>query len=105
MHARTPITRALSSHSPLPPPPAQYASVALDYAWFAGSTALLLAIPVLIEIQRETTVMVMQRQREAEIAQIQEQAKMQHGGFVEQMKGLGALVSGSAGGGAGGQGQ
>lgn len=72
-----------------------YVGVALDYAWFAGSTALLLSIPILIEIQRETTVMVMQRQREAEIAQIHEQAKMQHGGFVEQMKGLAALAGGA----------
>lgn len=72
-----------------------YASAALDYAWYAGSTALLLSIPILIEVQRETTVMVMQRQREAEIAQINEQAKMQHGGFVEQMKGLAALAGGT----------
>jgi hypothetical protein len=74
----------------------QYATLALDYAWFAGSSALLLSIPILIEIQRETTVMVMQKQREVELNQMQEQLRMQHGGFVEQMKGLGNLVAGGA---------
>lgn len=75
----------------------QYISTAIDYAWFAGSTALLLAIPVLIEVQRETTVMVMQKQREAELMQIQEQARAQQAGFADQLKGLGALIGGAAG--------
>ncbi len=69
---------------------------ALDYAWFLGTTGLLLTLPVLVEIQRETTVLVMQKQREAEMASVQEQAKHANGGVVEQMKGLGALIASSA---------
>ncbi len=75
----------------------QYVSTAVDYAWFAGTAALLLALPVLVEVQRETTVLLMQKQREAEVAQIQEQARLQQGGFVEQMKGLGQMVAGAGG--------
>jgi hypothetical protein len=67
-----------------------------DYAWFAGSTALLLTLPMLVEIQRETTVLVMQRQREQELAQVQEQARHANVGVVEQMKGLGSLLSSAA---------
>jgi len=36
----------------------------------------------------------MQKQREMELAQIQEQARLQQGGIVEQLKGLGQLVGG-----------
>ncbi len=36
----------------------------------------------------------MQKQREMELAQIQEQTRLQQGGFVEQLKGLGQLVGG-----------
>ena len=68
-----------------------------DLAWFAGSAALLLTLPMLVEIQRETTVLVMQKQREAEIAQIQEQAKHSNAGVVEQMKGFGSLIASSTG--------
>ncbi len=75
----------------------QYVSTAVDYAWFAGTAALLLTLPVLVEVQRETTVLLMQKQREAEVAQIQEQARLQQGGFVEQMKGLGQMIGGAAG--------
>jgi hypothetical protein len=75
----------------------QIAALAGDYAWFVGSSALLLTLPVLVEIQRETTVMVMQRQRETEIAQIQEQARMQNAGVLEQIKGMGQLLSAGAG--------
>ena len=70
-----------------------------DFAWFAGSTALLLALPMLVEIQRETTVLVMQRQREQELTQVQEQARQANVGVVEQMKGLGTLLASGAGGG------
>jgi hypothetical protein len=70
--------------------------MAVDYAWFLGTTALLLTLPVLVEIQRETTVLVMQKQREAEMAQIQEHAKAANGSMVDQMKGLGALIAAGA---------
>ena len=43
-------------------------SFASDYVWFAASAALFLTLPMVVEIQRETTVLVMQRQREAELA-------------------------------------
>jgi hypothetical protein len=55
---------------------------------------------VLIEVQRETTVLVMQKQREAEIAQIQETAKAQNAGVIDQMKGFGQLIGGGGSGGA-----
>ncbi len=59
-------------------------------------------MPILIEVQRETTVLVMQKQRETELAVIQEQARMAQGGFVEQMKGFGQIIGGGMGEGAGG---
>lgn len=68
-------------------------SYALDYAWFLGATGLLLALPVLVEIQRETTVLVIQKQREAEMASVQEQAKNANAGVVDQIKGLGTLIA------------
>ena len=68
----------------------------LDYAWFFGSTALLLTLPVLVEIQRETTVLVMQRQKEQEMLQMQEQAKAANAGVIDQLKGFGSLVLPSA---------
>ncbi len=64
-----------------------------DYAFFLGSGALLLTLPILVEIQRETTVLVMQKQREAEIAHAQEQARQQNLTVVEQVKGLTSLIS------------
>lgn len=67
--------------------------------WFIGSSALLLTLPVLVEIQRETTIMVMQRQREAEMAQIQEQARMSNAGVLDQIKGMSQLLGGGGGGG------
>lgn len=77
----------------------QYVSAGMDWAWFIGSSALLLSLPILVEVQRETTVLLMQRQREMEAAQMQEQAKLQAGGVVEQVKGLGALLGAGLGGG------
>jgi hypothetical protein len=68
-------------------------SYAIDYAWFLGATGLLLALPVLVEIQRETTVLVIQKQREAEMASVQEQAKNANAGVVDQLKGLGTLIA------------
>ena len=70
----------------------------LDYAWFFGSTALLLTLPVLVEIQRETTVLVMQRQKEQEMLQMQEQAKATNAGVIDQLKGLGQLLPTALGG-------
>lgn len=51
--------------------PAQYASWAADASWAVASSAVLLAIPIVVELQRETTVRVMQHQREMETQQIQ----------------------------------
>jgi len=61
-----------------------------------GSTAVLLALPVLLEIQRETTVMVMQKQREREMAEAAEQARVAGGpGLLDTVKALGGMVVGS----------
>lgn len=78
------------------PHPAQLVGVASDFAWFVGTSALLIALPVLVEIQRETTVLVLQKQREVELAAIQEQARAQNGGVVEQVKGFGQLIAAAA---------
>ena len=75
------ITKQVARLSPL-----------LNYAWLFGSTAVLLTLPVLVEIQRETTVLVLQRQKEQEMAQLQEQAKAANAGVVEQLKNFGSLV-------------
>ena len=63
-----------------------------DYAFFLGSGALLLALPIIVEIQRETTVLVMQKQQELSQAQMQEQAKQQNASVVDQVRGLGSLL-------------
>ena len=75
---------------------AQAISFALDYAWFLGTTALLLTLPVVVEIQRETTVLVLQKQREQEILSVQEQARMSSGGVVDQIRSLGSLMAAGA---------
>lgn len=54
-----------------------YASWAGDLTWAVASSAVLLAIPIVVEIQRETTVRVMQKQREMETQQIQVSDKKQ----------------------------
>ncbi len=48
----------------------QYASWASDVTWAVGSSAVVLALPILIEIQRESTIMIVQRQREVEQASL-----------------------------------
>ena len=77
----------------------QLISIAFFYAWFVGSCALIFSVPILIEIQRETTVLVMQKQRETEMAQIQEQARMANGGIIENLKGTYNAITGNAPGG------
>ena len=67
---------------------------ALDYAWFVGSTALLLSLPLLVEVQRESSILVMQRLRERELEAIQQQARMQNAGMLEQLKNMAAMASG-----------
>jgi hypothetical protein len=67
-----------------------------DYAFFLGSGALLLALPIIVEIQRETTVLVMQKQQELSQAQMQETAKQQNASVVDQVRGLGSLIVSSA---------
>lgn len=77
----------------------QYLSWAADASWAIATTALLLAIPIVVEIQRETTVRVMQHQREVETQQIQEQARQAQGGILQQAQAFGALLTGTAPGG------
>ena len=50
---------------------APYASWAIDASWMIASSAVLLSLPIIVEIQREATVRVMQHQRELENQQIQ----------------------------------
>lgn len=70
-------------------------NTALDFAWFAGSTALLVSLPILIELQRETTVLTLQKQRELETRMTYEQAKQMNPGIIDQFKhGLTALTGG-----------
>jgi hypothetical protein len=97
---RRPFSAVYSFSSRLVSRAAPYFSLALDYAWFAGSTALLLTLPLLIEVQRETSVLILQKQREQEIAMIQEQAKLQNGGMLEQVKAMANMAAGRPPGGA-----
>ena len=97
---RRPFSAVFSFSSRLVTRVAPYFSMALDYAWFAGSTALLLTLPLLIEVQRETSVLILQKQREQEIAMIQEQAKLQNGGMLEQVKAMANMAAGRPPGGA-----
>ncbi len=84
-----------SSRPPTSPPRVpQYVSTAVDYAWFFGTAAVLLSLPVLMEVQRETTIMMLQKQREMEMAQMQEQARQQHASLVDQIKGFGQIMGG-----------
>jgi hypothetical protein len=69
-----------------------------DYAWFAASAALFLTLPMVVEIQRETTVLVMQRQREAELAHAQEMGKQQNASVIDNVKQIGGALMASSGG-------
>ena len=72
-------------------------SFASDYVWFAASAALFLTLPMVVEIQRETTVLVMQRQREAELAHAQEMGKQSNASVIDNVKQIGgALMAGGA---------
>ena len=116
---------------------APWGAWAADFAWAAASSALLLALPLVVEIQREATVRwragarrtaralsharqatrrdatrrdarrlppppaasqvrVLQHQREIETAQLQEQARAQAGGLLQQAQALGNLIAGPA---------
>jgi hypothetical protein len=68
--------------------------VASDYAWFLGSSALLLSLPILVELQREATVLVLQRQREAEVAQMQEQARAMNASTLDNLKATASMILG-----------
>lgn len=72
----------------------QTIQVASDYAWFFGSSALLLSLPILVELQREATVLVLQRQREAEIAQMQEQARAMNASTLDNLRATASMVLG-----------
>ena len=73
---------------------APWGAWAVDFAWAVGSSALLLALPIVVEIQREATVRVLQHQREVETAQLQDQARAQAGGLLQQAQALGNLIAG-----------
>lgn len=47
-----------------------------------------MAIPVVIEVQRETTVKVLQKQREMEVQAMEQQIKTQQGGILGSIKSL-----------------
>ena len=64
-----------------------------DYVWFAASATLLLTLPMMVEIQRETTVLVMQRQRESELTQAQEMGKQANAGILDNVKQIGGLLT------------
>jgi len=65
-----------------------------DYAWFLGSSALLLSLPVLVEIQREATIVVLQRQREQEVAQMQEQARALNASTLDNLRATASMMMG-----------
>lgn len=73
---------------------APWGSWAVDVGWAVASSALLLALPIVIEVQREATVRIMQHQRELETTQLQEQARAQAGGLLQQAQALGTLIAG-----------
>ena len=80
--------------TPFPTTHPQFIKTAADYAWFVGSSALLLALPIVVELQRETTVLVLQRQREAEMAQMQEQARMMNASTIENLRQTASMMMG-----------
>ena len=53
-----------------------------------------MSLPILIELQRETTVLVLQRQREVETQATYEQAKQMNPGIIDQAKGVFSMVTG-----------
>ena len=80
----------------------QYIKTGADYAWFVGSSALLMSLPILIELQRETTVMVLQRQRENEMAMMQEQARMMNASAIDNLRATANMMMGATPGADGG---
>jgi len=79
-------------------PYAQILAETLNFAWFAGSTAVLLTLPLLVELNREHTVRVAQEQREAMLSQVRQQAQQQST-FGQMSSVLGNLGIGGGGGG------
>lgn len=77
------IPRNFTSCTPL-----QYLTWAADASWAIASTAVLVAIPVVIEVQRETTVKVLQKQKEMEVQAMEQQIKAQSGGIAGSLKTL-----------------
>ena len=69
----------------------------LNFAWFAGSTAVLLTLPILVELNREHTVRVAQEQREALLDQVRAQTQQQST-FGQMSSVLGNLGIGGIGG-------
>lgn len=65
-----------------------YLTWAADASWAIASTAVLVAIPVVIEVQRETTVKVLQKQKEMEVQAMEQQIKAQSGGIAGSLKTL-----------------
>lgn len=73
----------------------QYLTWAADASWAIASTAVLIAIPVVIEVQRETTVKVMQKQREYETQMMEQQIKASSGGVGAIVDSFKTLVGGA----------
>jgi len=82
------------------PPRPQILVETLNFAWFAGSTAALLTLPILVELNREHTVRVAQEQREALLDQVRAQTQQQST-FGQMSSVLGNLGIGGLGGRAG----
>ena len=62
-------------------------AAAAIWGWFGS-------VPLLVEVQRESSILVMQRLRERELEAIQQQARMQNAGMLEQLKNMAAMASG-----------
>ena len=95
------VSSAASATASLGSALSPYAKSVGDSAWFVGSAVLLLSLPLLVEIQRETTVLVLQRQREAEMAQMQEQARNVNASTLEQLQATASMLFGKGPGGPG----
>jgi Mitochondrial import receptor subunit Tom22 len=72
-----------------------YASFLGDTAWFLASSTLLIALPVLVEMQRETTVLVMQREKEIQMKQMRDQITQMNMSMLDQTKAIAGSLLGA----------
>ena len=66
-------------------------------AWFGLSAAVLLGLPLIYEVQRETTVYVLQRRAAEERERIVEDAKRANLSVFDQVKALGQVAAHAVG--------